>query len=118
MKPTVVTIVLLCVSLSLTARGQEAVMEEVRVEASFSSGLELPLNRQVEILAERLRQRTETERAFSLQTSNQNAITTLLGLTRAIPIPLGASENRVDTFLLQNYIRADLNPPKGSPLFH
>jgi len=96
---------------------QEAVMEEIVVEAPFDVRLGLPRASDVQIMIERLTLRSENQRALELQLANQNPLSTLLDLTRYSPIPLGASESRVDTFLLQNYMRADLNPRKGSPLF-
>ncbi|MGZ5005789.1 MAG: hypothetical protein ACXV8H_09730 [Chthoniobacterales bacterium] len=99
------------------AAAQEAVMEEVRVEASFSSSLELSTNRAVDILTRRLREREDASRTLELQIANRNAVTTFLSLTRVIPIPLGSSESRVDTFLLQSYVRTDLNPSKANALF-
>ncbi|MGZ5553918.1 MAG: hypothetical protein ACXWHF_09795, partial [Chthoniobacterales bacterium] len=82
-----------------------------------SSSLELSTNRAVDILTRRLREREDASRTLELQIANRNAVTTLLSLTRVIPIPLGSSESRVDTFLLQNYVRTDLNPSKANSLF-
>lgn len=110
----------LTVAALLAARStsaQEAVMEEIVVEAPFDVRLGLPRASDVQIMIERLTLRSENQRALELQLANQNPLSTLLDLTRYSPIPLGASESRVDTFLLQNYMRADLNPRKGSPLF-
>ena len=109
--------VVVCVGIVRPAVGQEAVMEEIRVEASFTSSLELPSDRAVDLLTRRLLEREDANREFELRLANRGALTTLLDLTRVIPIPLGGSENRIDTFLLQNYMRADLNPPKRSALF-
>ncbi len=94
---------------------QEAVMEEVRVEGV--SPLELSNDRAVDLFTRRLLERDEVKHALELQLANRNPLTTLLSLTSAVPIPLGSSENRVDTFFLQNYVRADLNPTKENPLF-
>lgn len=103
--------------LAVNIRAQEAVMEEVRVEASFSASLESPNNGGVDLLTRRLRDGAEAQREFELQIANRNPVSTLLGLTSFVPIPLGSSDNRIDTFFLQNYMRADLNPPKANPLF-
>ncbi len=108
---------LMCLLLGPRTTAQEAVMEEIRVEASFSSTLELPSERAVDILTRQLRERGEAKEKFELQLANRDPLTSLLSLTSAIPIPLGSSENRVDTFFLQNYMRADLNPRKNNPLF-
>jgi len=97
--------------------GQEAVMEEVRVEGAVVSPLDLTNDRAVDLFTRRLLEHGETKRALELQVSNRNPLTTLLSLTSASPIPLGSSENRVDTFFLQNYVRADLNPARENSLF-
>ena len=96
---------------------QEAVMEEVRVEAAFDFKLEPPRESAVQIMIERLALRAETQRALDLQIANRTPLATLLDLTKYIPIRGGASEDRVDTFFLQNYMRPDLNPSKRNPLF-
>jgi hypothetical protein len=99
-------------------RAQEAVVEEVRVEAAFTSdGLQLRRDPGVSELIERLRFRAEIERALELQKINESITTRLLNLSKFIPIPLGGSESRVDTFFLQNYMRPELNPPPESVLF-
>ena len=108
---------LVCLLLAQRAAAQEVVMEEIRVEASFSSSLELPSDRAVDTLTRQLREGAEAKERFELQLANRDPLTTLLSLTSVIPIPLGSSENRVDTFFLQNYMRADLNPRKDNPLF-
>ena len=105
------------VAIARHALAQEAVMEEVRVEGSFSSSLELPNDRAVDIFTRRLSERAEAKHEFELQLANRSTLTTLLSLTSAMPIPLGSSENRIDTFSLQNYMRVDLNPSTGNSLF-
>jgi hypothetical protein len=100
-----------------TAFPQEAVMEEVRVEATFDLKLEPPRESAVQMMIERLTLRAETQRALELQIANRSPLATLFDLTKYSPISLGASENRVDTFFLQNYMRADLNPSERNPLF-
>lgn len=99
-----------------TAAAQEAVMEEVIVEAPFDVRLEPPQESAVHIMIERLTLRAETERALELQMANRTALATLLDLTKYIPIPLGSSDNRVDSFFLENTMRADLNPREHDPL--
>lgn len=97
---------------------QEAVMDEVRVEGAFTaSPFELRRDKAVEIMIERLNLRAETLRSAELQHANENSVTRLLELTKYVPIPLGSSENRIDTFFLSNYMRRDLNPRDTSPLF-
>lgn len=107
-------ITFLCVAVT-GAFAQEAVMEEVRVEGV--SPLELSNDRQVDLFTRRLLEHNESKHALELQLANQNPLTTLLNLTSHSPIPLGSSENRVDTFFLQNYMRGDLNPKNENPLF-
>lgn len=99
------------------AWAQEIVLEEVRVEASFDLKLEPPRQSDVETLIERLTLRAESRRALDLKIANRTPLSTLLDLTKYSPIPLGGSENRVDTFFMQNEMRADLNPRKTSGLF-
>ena len=91
-------------------------MDEIIVEAPFDVRLELPKESHVQIMIERLRLRAETERAAELKIANRDAVSRLLDLTKYSPIPLGASEDRVDTFFLQNALRADLNPRHDDPL--
>ncbi|MDQ6624927.1 MAG: hypothetical protein M3Y69_02120 [Verrucomicrobiota bacterium] len=100
------------------AAAQEGVAEEVRVEATFvASPFELQRDHAVEILAERLTLHTAALHSAELQRANENSVTRLLELTKYIPIPLGSSENRVDTFFQSNYMRVDLNPRGENPLF-
>jgi len=98
------------------APAQEAVMDEIIVEAPFDVRLELPRESHVQIMIERLTLGAESKRALELQVANRPALTTLLDLTKYSPIPAGASESRVDIFFLQNYLRADLNPRDDDPL--
>ncbi|MFN2475170.1 MAG: hypothetical protein ABR526_02370 [Chthoniobacterales bacterium] len=100
------------------ASAQEAVVEEVRVDGAFvASPFELRRDHAVEILTERMMSRAAELRAAELHLANENPATRLLELTKYIPIPLGSSENRVDTFFLSNYMRADLNPRSDNRLF-
>jgi hypothetical protein len=92
-------------------------MEEVIVEAPFDVRLEPPRESAVQIMIERLQLRAETQRAVELQIANRTPLATLLELTKYSPIPLGSSERRVDTFFLENSMRADLNPSARDPLF-
>ena len=106
--------------LAAPAPGEEEVevlMEEITVEAPFDVRLELPKQSAVQTMIDRLTLRAETERAAELQIANRNAITTILDLTRYSPIPLGASENKIDAFFQQNYMRPDLNPREEKRLF-
>ena len=96
---------------------QEATLEEVIVEAPFDVRLELPRESTVQTMIARLKLQAENQRALDLQIANQTPVSRVLDLTRFIGIPLGSSEDRVDTFFLQNSIRADLNPRKSNPLF-
>lgn len=93
-------------------------MDEVRVEGAFTaSPFELRRDKAVEIMIERLNLRAETLRSAELQHANESSVTRLLELTKYVPIPLGSSENRIDTFFLSNYMRKDFNPRDTSPLF-
>ena len=92
-------------------------MEEIIVEAPFDVRLTLPRESDVQTMIDRLTLRAQTQRTFELQIANRTPISTLLDLTKYSPIPLGGSDNRVDTFFLQNYMRADLNSPDRSGLF-
>jgi hypothetical protein len=97
---------------------QEAVAEEVRVEASFAaSTFELRRDKAVQLLTDRLVLRADEIHAAELQHANENSVSRLLELTKYVPIPLGSSENRVDTFFLSNYMRSDLNPREDKRLF-
>jgi hypothetical protein len=97
------------------AAEEEAIMEEVIVEAPFDVRLELPKPSHVQIMIDRLTLKAETQRALDLQIANRTPINTLLDLTKYSPIPLGGSDPRVDTFFLPNYMRADLNPRDEDP---
>jgi len=85
-------------------------MEEIIIEAPFDFRLELPRESTVKIMIEQLTSKAEEQRKLELKVANRTPLTTLLDLTRYIPIPLGASENRIDTYMLQNHMRPDLNP--------
>src|SRR5947209_348868 len=100
-----------------SAAAQEITLEEVKVEAAFVSPLELPLSKSIDQLIERLRLRDENARALELHEANKSTLTNLLDLTRYEPIPLGGSESRVDAFMQENYMRADLNPREKDSLF-
>ena len=111
------TCAILLILSARTAIPQEAVLEEVIVEAPFDVRLEAPRESAVQIMIERLQLRAETERALELQVANRSPLATLLELTKYSPIPLGSSESRVDTFFLENSMRADLNPRERDQLF-
>ena len=109
---------------SLLASGafaQEAVMEEVRVEATFSSGLQLQReNPAIDELLKRLELRDQQKRELELQEANKSSVTKVIDLLKLpawVPFGFGPSESKVDSFFQQNYMRADLNPPKESVLF-
>ena len=104
----------LCASASLA---QEVVLEEVRVEATFDFKLETPRESAIKTLIDRLALRAETQRVLELEVANRTTLGTLLDLTKYSPISLGASDNRVDTFFLSNYMRPDLNPSEHNALF-
>ncbi len=101
---------------ALRAEGQEAVMEEVIVEAPFDVRLQLANESHVQIMIDRLTLKAETQRPLDLKIANRNPVTALLDLTKYSPIPLGGSDSRVDTFFLENFMRADLNPRIEDPL--
>ena len=103
-----------------TAFAQEAVMEEVRVEATFSSGLQLQRqNPAIEDLLKRLELRDAEKRELELKEANKSGVTKvveLLKLPAWVPFGFGPSENKVDSFFQQNYMRAELNPRHDDPL--
>jgi hypothetical protein len=109
------------VFLASSASAQEAVMEEVRVEATFSSGLQLQRqNPAIEDLMKRLELRDQQRRETELQEANKSAGTKVIDLLKLpawVPFGFGPSESKVDSFFQQNYMRADLNPRKENPLF-
>lgn len=109
--------VLLLFALAGICAAQEITLEEIKVESVYVSPLELPLSKAVDQLAERLRLLDENRRELELREANKSSVTNLLELTRYVPIPLGASESRLDEFRLQNYMRADLNPREDKQLF-
>lgn len=96
---------------------EEAVMEEVIVEAPFDVRLQLPKDSQVQIAIDRLTVKAQAERAAALEIANRTPLNTLLDLTKYSPIPLGGSDPRIDPFTLQSYMRADLNPREERSLF-
>ena len=102
------------------AFAQEAVMEEVRVDATFSSGLQLQRqNPAIEDLLKRLELRDAEKRELELKEANKSAATKVIDLLKLpawVPFGFGASESKVDTFFQQNYMRADLNPRRSDPL--
>ena len=104
-----------------SASAQEAVMEEVRVEATFSSGLQLQRqNPAIDELLKRLELRDQQRRELELQEANKSSgtkVIELLKLPAWVPFGFGPSESKVDSFFQQNYMRADLNPRKENPLF-
>ena len=108
------------VVIATSALAQEAVMEEVRVEARFSSGLELQRqNPAIEDLLKRLELRDQQRREQELQEANKSSaakVIDLLKLPAWVPFGFGPSENKVDSFFQQNYMRADLNPRADDPL--
>ena len=102
------------------AFAQEAVMQEVRVEATFSSGLQLQRqNTAIEDLLKRLELRDAEKRELDLKEANKSGVTKVIDLLKLpawVPFGFGASESKVDTFFQQNYMRADLNPRRSDPL--
>ncbi len=101
---------------TLLAQDDIPTVEEIIVDEPFDVRLQLPEESSVQIMIERMRLRLETERAEELKIAHRNAVTRLLDLTKYSPIPLGASEDRVDAFFLQNALRPDLNPRNDDPL--
>ena len=71
-------------------------------------------------LLEKLELRDKERRARELEEANKGGATRMLELLKLpawIPFGFGSSENRVDSFFQQNYMRPDLNPRKENPLF-
>ncbi|CAN5597968.1 hypothetical protein BH20VER1_BH20VER1_10130 [soil metagenome] len=110
------------VALATTPEGEDdefiVDLAEVRVEAQMIDLRELQLfqSKAMTEFLEELQLRDAATRAAELRKMNQNSITTVLDLTRYVPIPLGGSDPRTDTFFLQNYMQPDLNPPETDPL--
>jgi hypothetical protein len=102
--------------LASVAHAQELVLEEVVVEGKFEASLELQQNRAADEFTKRLQLHFESARVLELERANTSAVTRVLELTRYVPIPMGASENRIDTYFFQNPMRADLNPRSDDPL--
>ena len=114
------TIVSTAVLAAAGAFAQEAVMEEVRVEATFSSGLQLQRqNPAIEDLLKRLELRDAEKRELELREANKSAATKVIDLLKLpawVPFGFGAPQREVDVFFQQNYMRADLNPRASDPL--
>ena len=111
---------IMCVDRSALAQDEVAVVEPVKVEASFSTTLERHSDIAIREMVIRFENADELRRAAELSKSNQNVVTNLLelaALPKWIPFGLGASENHVGTFFQQNYVRPDLNPRAESVLF-
>jgi hypothetical protein len=99
------------------AVAQEITLEEVRVESTYVSPLDLPMmSNSLQKFLERLRLDDDLRRSAELQEANKGSMTRMIDLTRYIPIPLGGSDPRYDPSA-PSYLRADLTPPKGNPLF-
>lgn len=101
---------------TVLAQDDIPMMEEIIVEEPFDVRLQLPKESSVQIMIARMRLRLETERAEELKIANRNAVARLLDLTKYSPIRLGAGEDPVDAFFLQNSLRPDLNPRNDDPL--
>jgi hypothetical protein len=119
-----VAIVALCASaLSLQcARAEEEsavlTLEEIVVEETIDLRLELPKESAVQIMIDRLTLQAETRRALDLEIANRTPLTTILDLTKYVPIPaFSGSSKPVDTFFLENHMRPDLNPREENALF-
>ena len=102
--------------IATSAIGQEITLEEVNVEGAYVSPLELPVNNALQKFIDGLRLQDDLARSLELREANKSSISKILDLTRYSPIGLGASDPRIDTFMLQNYMRADLNPRESNPL--
>src|SRR4051794_17771783 len=102
---------------STSAFAQEAVLEEIKVETTLLSDFELRQEKAIEQVIGRLQLRAEAQRSMELEIANRTPLTNILNLTRYSPIPLGGSDNRVDTFFLENYMRPDLNPREDLSIF-
>src|SRR5947209_16191526 len=101
---------------AVSAFAQEITLEEVKVEAVYVSPSELPLNKSIDQMIERLRLNDEHARTIDLRNAHQSSLTTLIDLTRYSPIPLG-NDPRIDAFTQENYMRADLNPRESKSIF-
>jgi hypothetical protein len=112
------TVALACVFVATHfVAAQELVLDEVVVEAPFDFRLDLPQPSAVQTMIDRLTLRAEAKRAAELEIANRTPISTLLDLTKYSPIPIGGSDSRVDSYFLENHMRADLNPREDLSLF-
>jgi hypothetical protein len=98
-------VVALCASLltlrCVLAEEETAVLtlEEIVVEETIDLRLELPKESAVQMMIDRLTLRAETQRALDLEIANRTPMTTILDLTKYVPIPLfSGSSKPVDTF--------------------
>ena len=98
------------------AAEEEAVMDEIIVEAPFDLRLQLPNESHVEIMIDRLTLKAEMARALELEVANRTPLNVLLDLTKYSPIHMGSSDSRIDTYFTENFMRADLNPRIEDPL--
>jgi hypothetical protein len=102
---------------SASCFAQEAVLEEIKIETTSLSELELRQEKAIQQVIDRLQLRAETQRSIDLEIANRTPLINLLNLTRYSPIPLGGSDSRVDTFFLENSMRPDLNPREDLSFF-
>lgn len=110
---------LLLIVLALPALAVEdeiMTLEEIIVEEPFDVRLQLPQPSAVNQIIARLRLHHESLRAADLEVAHRHPLTRVLDLTRYSPVPLGASEDRIDTFFISNAMRPDLNPREEDPL--
>ena len=93
-------------------------LEEIVIEETIDLRLELPKESAVQIMIDRLRLRAEQQRAIDLEIANRTSLTTVLDLTKYIPIPaFSGSSKPVDTYFQENHMRPDLNPSHQNVLF-
>lgn len=98
----------ICVILVAVARSEEPpAKNQLRIDDSLTYRLELQRQRPLRLFIDSLVLKDADIRASELQVLNQSGFTTLLDLTRFIPLRF---KPEVDTFFLQNYMRPDLNP--------
>jgi len=110
--------VIMALSCVIAEEPEVLTLEEIVVEETIDLRLELPKESSVQIMIDRLTLRAETQRALDLEIANRTPLTTVLDLTKYVPIPLfSGSSKPVDTFFQENYMRLDLNPREKNPRF-
>ncbi len=95
----------------------EVELEGVVVESAFElHDLQLFESKAMTEFLERRQLRDDAQRSAELQKTHQSVVTTVLDLTRYVPIPLFNPGRPIDTYFLENHMRPEFNPPRTDPL--